>query len=181
MISPAEDRVIDRLLQRRDVDKLRAYVERLSDRSLAGGMRHLNQSELVEVFELLPPARGREVFLLLQDNVRAELLTGLPSPHSETLFAALDPDDRAWICHQVPEPILRPWLAALTPSARELTLRLMHYGPRSTGRVISPHVLSVGSSGSVELAAALLTPAGAGFPEPRPDRRAPPGPADARP
>lgn len=152
----AEHRAIGRLLQRREVENTGAYLERLSDRSVARSMRQLNRRDLVEVFDLLAPVRREEVFRLVQDSVRIELLKGLPTERSETLFASLDPDDRAWICHRVPDSLSETLLAALDRGARELTLLLMQYGPRSTGRVMSPHVLAVRAAQSVDTALELV-------------------------
>lgn len=152
----AEERAIGRLLQRRDTADIGAYLERLSDRSVARSLRQLGRRDLVEVFRQLAPVRTEAVFRLLQGSVRVELLKGLPMERSELLFASLDPDDRAWICPEMPDPLSTRLLAALDPGARDLTLRLMQYGPRSTGRVMSPHVLAVQATETVDSAMELV-------------------------
>ncbi len=131
------------LLNRGDLDELRALVARMSARTLARGLRQLGRDDLRVLFEQVPQERVEELFAVLDGEVRAELLTQLPQEQAVALFELLDPDDRAWLCQRLPGEIWRPLLDQLPAPAREATLGLMAYPSGTTGRVMSPHVIGL--------------------------------------
>lgn len=121
-------------------------------RELARVFRLLSSQGLLRAFAVLDERRSGDLFVLLDADVRIELLALLPSGRGAQLFALLDPDDRAWLGDRLPAELSQAFLDGLPVPARDTTVRLMGYPPRSVGRSMSPHVIGLKMAETVEAA-----------------------------
>ncbi len=146
---PVDQARVGQVLRQGDTHAVESVLVDTSGRDLADHLRRLNRRRLLQVFELLPPARVDEVFSLMDGEVRSDLLQQLPVERSTALFERLEPDDRAWLSGRLPPEQAQQLMAALSQDAREATVRLMRYAAGSAGRAMSPHVVAVRDTDSV--------------------------------
>ena len=104
--------------------------------------------------EKLSMLRGVPLFVGLDASEQTDLITDLPSSSRAHLFDGLEPDDRARLLGQLPATVSAPLLAGLEETDRAATLGLTAYPARSTGRVMSPEVVSVRNDQSASSALA---------------------------
>jgi magnesium transporter len=120
----------------------------LIDRDVTASLRRMSDERLVEAFHQLPGPRTRHVFEALDAGPQCRLVGRLPQRESVDLFAQLQPDDRARLLDEVPAAVSEQLLSSLDADAREITLTIAGYPHRSTGRAMSPNVVSVTATSS---------------------------------
>jgi magnesium transporter len=92
---------------------------------------------------LLDEAEALPLFVGLDAREQTDLIMDQPSSSRAHLFEGLDPDDRARLLDGLPAAVSTPLLVGLGEPDRAATLGLAAYPARSTGRVMSPEVVSV--------------------------------------
>jgi magnesium transporter len=112
-------------------------------------LRRLSHQQRARAFQLLDGQRARRLLLGLGTREQVQLLEDLPSDLGTEVFATLEPDDRARLITHLPGPTSARLLAGLQDDARAVTLRLAALPARSTGRSMSPDVVTVADTATV--------------------------------
>ncbi|MFP5347865.1 MAG: magnesium transporter [Actinomycetes bacterium] len=145
---------LERLVRRGHGTAARQALQRLSRDGLVRNLQRMDEESMLGAFGLLDDDRARAAFGRLDRSRQAVLVNSLPRQRAMTLFASLPPDDRARLLDGLPDDVHGRLLDALDSAARQETLSLIAFPPGSTGRAMSPHVVSVLAGQTV--AAALL-------------------------
>ncbi|WP_336631888.1 MULTISPECIES: magnesium transporter [unclassified Microbacterium] len=90
------------------------------------------------MYRLLDRSTAVDVFELLENGLRGELIEGLRDEDVTRVFEAIDPDDRVQLLDELPAGVAKRLLQGLSAQERELTLPLLGYPKRSIGRYMSP-------------------------------------------
>ena len=141
MRARTEEQQLERLL-RQDPSAARDYLYRTPPQPLLRTVRRLSRADRARAFRLLDEAEALPLFVGLDASEQTDLIIDLPSSRAH-LFGGLEPDDRARLLDQLPAVVSAPLLAGLAEADRAATLGLAAYPARSTGRVMSPEVVSV--------------------------------------
>ena len=153
MRAKTEEQQLERLL-RQDPSGARAYLYQTPPQPLLRTVRRLSRADRARAFRLLNEAEALPLFVGLDASEQTDLITDLPSSSRAHLFDGLEPDDRARLLDQLPATVSAPLLAGLEETDRAATLGLTAYPARSTGRVMSPEVVSVRNDQSASSALA---------------------------
>lgn len=95
------------------------------------------------LYRLLDRDTALEVFELLENAQRVELIEGLRDEDTTRVFENLDPDDRAQLVDELPATVAQRLMRTLSDAERELTLPLLGYPKRSIGRFMSPEYVAL--------------------------------------
>jgi magnesium transporter len=145
----------------RDLEQTRAKLNQEPIREVLTLLGRLGRDDRAAAFRLLGKDRALEVFESLDAELQSELISALRDESVGELFAALDPDDRARLMDELPAGVATRLLAGLDPRHRSLTLTLLGYPPDSTGRAMSPQVVSVRAGQTAAAALARVRARGA--------------------
>jgi magnesium transporter len=134
----------------RGLDEIR---ERLSGQDTVGITEELSRMEPVErasAFRLLPKDRALAVFQSLDAVHQEELLEYLRGEQIRELFEGMEPDDRVRLLEEMPATVVKHLLTGLSPRERRLTGILLGYPPESAGRIMSPELIRLRPSMTVQ-------------------------------
>lgn len=139
---------------------LRDRFAALAPHEIAAELPQLSGDERVLVFRTLPKDEAMAVFELLEPVHQEELLANLREGRGQELVEAMEPDDRARLIGELPAAVARRLLAGLSPLERELTATVLGYPEESAGRIMSPEVVRLRRSMTVDEALRHVRSAG---------------------
>ncbi|HET8614131.1 MAG TPA: magnesium transporter [Actinomycetales bacterium] len=148
MRTETQERRLRRLLGGQ-LSEARALLDKAPPASLLRMLRRLSHQQRALAFQLLEEQRSWRVLLGLGTREQVQLLADLPPDAGAEVFARLEPDDRARLITHLPGRTSDRLLATLHADARAVTLRLAALPAGSTGRAMSPDVVTVVDTATV--------------------------------
>ncbi|QDO89069.1 magnesium transporter [Ornithinimicrobium ciconiae] len=128
----------------------------LSDGDLVGLVERLPAARASVLLQTLDEGRALAVFASLDAPHQAVLVDALQESYAVGLFVAMDPDDQVSLLDELSPDLAEHFLAQLDPRARALTSLVRAYPRQSIGRRMSPEVVSVPMTDSVDEALARV-------------------------
>jgi magnesium transporter len=117
---------------------------------IAALMEDLLPHERLPVLRVLALARRVSAFEHLNLDFQVELLGSLNESESAEILNNMAPDDRTALLDEMPAADRERLLTLLTPAEREVAVALLHYGPESVGRLMTPDFLDIKDSWTVK-------------------------------
>lgn len=148
MRTETQERRLRRLLAGQP-SEARALLNQAPPAALLRMLRRLSHRQRALAFQLLDEQRSWRLLLGLGTREQVQLLDDVPPELGAELFAQLEPDDRARLVTHLPGSTSSRLLAGLSAEARAVTLRLAAFPARSTGRAMSPDVVTVAVTATV--------------------------------
>jgi magnesium transporter len=123
---------------------------------VADVISQLEGDERVRLYRTLPPRLAWEVFSYVDHEVQQSIWSALSNEEIRQLLHGLDPDDRTRLLEQLPEPSRERILALLSPWEAREAKELLAYPEESAGRLMTPELVAVRASWTVEQALAHI-------------------------
>jgi magnesium transporter len=123
---------------------------------IADDLSRLEPLQRAKAFRLLSKGRALRVFESMEPQEQVSLLSSLRDSTVRNLFQDMDPDDRVRLLDELPATLAKDLLSGLPPGERRLTSILLGYPEETVGRIMSPEVLSLRESMTVEEAMAKV-------------------------
>jgi magnesium transporter len=136
------ERVLE-LLERRDLDQLRALLADLDAPRAAELLAELERPDRTVVFRLLPRRLSASVFAELDAESEQALIEALTDEETRRILAALAPDDRTQLFEELPGRLVQRLLNLLPPDELAEARMLLGYPPESVGRLMTPDYVAV--------------------------------------
>ncbi len=147
---------LSKLARDRDLEGLTQWLSHKGPFDIAEELIRLDLEDRGVVFRLLGKDRALAVFEALDPVLQQELLASLREPNVRELLEEIDPDDRARLLDEMPAAVAKRLLEGLSPDERKLTSILLGYPENSTGRIMSPELISLRASMTVEKALSTI-------------------------
>lgn len=132
--------------------EMRARLEELGARAVVDELRRSDRLTRALAFRALSKDFAIEVFEDLDPELQRELIDDLRAEVTADLVDRLDPDDRAVLFDELPAKVARTLLSELSEDERDMTTALLGYPADSVGRRMSPEVVAVPITSTVEQA-----------------------------
>jgi magnesium transporter len=129
---------------------LAAETEEMHAADLANVVEALPTEKVAEFFRALPPNRSAQVMEYLDEELRSEFLEHTTTEQAAEIISEMTPDDRADVLEELEERIAGEILSDLSAEARQETERLLQYDAESAGGLMTPELVAVQQSLSVE-------------------------------
>ncbi|WP_256842474.1 magnesium transporter [Ornithinimicrobium cryptoxanthini] len=128
----------------------------LSDGEIVGLVERLSAARACVLLQTLDERRALAVFEALDAAHQAVLVDTLGEDAATDLFVAMDPDDRVSLLDELSPDLAEHFLAQLDPRERGLTSLVLGSPRQSIGRRMSPEVVSVPVTDTVDQALARV-------------------------
>lgn len=137
-------------------------------RELAALAAELPTSELLYLLRSMPGTRAAILYRVLDKDTalavfedlapadQADLIHALRSTEIADLIEDLDPDDRAQLFDQLPASVADRLMRGLNPEERRMTTAVLGYPRDAIGRYMSPEVITIEESATVQEALARV-------------------------
>ncbi len=106
-------------------------------------LQHLETSERLLIFRLLPKDLAALVFSELSKDEKKELLDIFTEEQTKKILEEMNPDDRTDLFDELPASVVKKLLRLLTPEDREIAYTLMKYPEHSAGRIMTPEYVDI--------------------------------------
>jgi magnesium transporter len=137
------------LLERRDLDQLRALLADLDAPRAAELLAGLERPDRTVVFRLLPRRLSASVFAELDAESEQALIEALTDDETRRILAELAPDDRTQLFEELPGRLVQRLLNLLPPDELAEARMLLGYPPESVGRLMTPDYVAVKEDWSI--------------------------------
>jgi magnesium transporter len=134
---------IKHLLVQRNWRELSQYVSDWPDPEVADLLLHLDKSERVLLYRLLPRGRAADIFAHLDHDDQDSFLGELSDEETRHLLAHLSPDDRTALLEELPAEVTQKLMRLLSPEDLAEARQLLGYPEESVGRLMTPDYISV--------------------------------------
>lgn len=132
--------------------QMRTGLQEMGVRSVVDELRRSDRLTRALAFRALTKDFAIEVFEDLDPELQRELIADLRAEVTADLVDRLDPDDRAVLFDELPAKVARKLLSELSKDERDMTTALLGYPADSVGRRMSPEVVAVPVTETVEQA-----------------------------
>lgn len=126
-----------------DFATLAEFLNEWPPADVAALVDDLLPEERLPVLRVLLPARQVSVFEHLGMDLQVQLLAQFADEESSSILNNMSPDDRTALLEELPAGDKERMLQLLSPSEREVAVALLHYGPESVGRLMTPEFLEI--------------------------------------
>jgi magnesium transporter len=133
-----------------DPGSVAAETEEIHPADLADIAEAIPRERVVDLLRALPPDRAADVLEYLDEELRSEVLEGLPTRQAAALVTEMTPDDRADVLEDLEEERADEILAKIPAAEREETERLLAYEPDTAGGLMTTEFVSVSEDERVE-------------------------------
>jgi len=130
-------------IRERDFATLSEFLNEWPPADIAALIEDLLPEERLPVMQVLLPIRQVNVFEHLSMDLQLQLLAQFTNEESSSILNAMSPDDRTALLEELPAEDKDRMLQLLTPGEREVAVALLHYGPESVGRLMTPEFLEI--------------------------------------
>lgn len=137
-----------------DVEAIRAELAGLSLGGVVRRLERMPRGQRAIAYRCLPKERAIEVFEDFDPALQRELIEDLRDDGVRALFDDLDPDVRVELLEEMPAKVAARLLSGLSPAEREATGSLMGWPRDSVGRRMTPEVIALPETMSVDEAIA---------------------------
>lgn len=127
-----------------------AETEEIHPADLADIAEALPRERVVDLLRALPQDRAADVLEYLDEELRSEVLEGLPTRQAAALVTEMTPDDRADVLEDLEEERADEILAKIPEAEREETERLLQYEPDTAGGLMTTEFVSVSEDERVD-------------------------------
>jgi magnesium transporter len=134
---------IKHLLVQRNWRELSHYVSDWLDPEVADLLLHLDKSERVLLYRLLPRGRAADIFAHLDHEDQDAFLGELSDEETRQLLAHLSPDDRTALLEELPAEVTQKLMRLLSPEDLAEARQLLGYPEESVGRLMTPDYIAV--------------------------------------
>jgi len=110
---------------------------------LAALVEDLLPEERLPAMRVLLPALQVRTFEHLGMDLQMQLLSQFSDAESSSVLNNMSPDDRTALLEELPTEDKERMLQLLTPTERDVAVALLHYGPESVGRLMTPEFLEI--------------------------------------
>ncbi len=143
---------IQNLIEARSFTALRELFSEMPPADVAEIILDLPEDEQVIIFRILPHALAADVFEYLDVDVEAQqqLLRGMAHEQVVSILNEMSPDDRTALLEEIPSAAARQLIRLLTPEERRVAQALLGYPEGSVGRLMTPDLISVDASATVQ-------------------------------
>lgn len=131
------------LLDKRDVIKVRKFVEDWHDADIAELMEDLGPEDTLLFFRMLPKGDAAEVFAYLSVTRQLDLLNIITTEQAANLVSQLYVDDALDFLEEVPANMVARILASTPKEKRDVLNRYLRYKEDSAGSAMSEEFLKV--------------------------------------
>jgi magnesium transporter len=128
----------------------RAVIEDAHPEDLAQALGHLPVPNLVGIFRLLRPEQASNLLSALDDETLIQLVQGLEDVEVADSRNRLPAEEAADIVEELPEEQAEKILDLMEDDKSEDVQELLEYPEQSAGRLMSPEVVAVHESSTVE-------------------------------
>lgn len=128
----------------------RAVIAGAHPADLAQALRHLPIPQLVRVFRLLGPEQASDVLSELEDDTLIQLVEALEDVEVSHILDRMPPEHAADIVEELPTEQADKILDLMCADKSEDVQELLEYPEQSAGRLMSPDVVAVHESATVE-------------------------------
>lgn len=155
MLTELEDKLTQDISPE-EAAELSTLAAQVSIPDLITVVEHLPAKRGALMFRLLAKDRALDVFEALDAGHQADLLDALRDEEITGFFTEMDPDDRAALLDEVPASVADKLLRGLSHDERDMTSALLGYPKGSIGRRMSPQVVPIRQTRTVQFALDLL-------------------------
>jgi magnesium transporter len=133
-----------------DPSSIAVETEEIHPADLADIAEALPRERVADLLHALPQERAADVLEYLDEELRSEVLEGLPTRQAAALVTEMTPDDRADVLEDLEEERADEILARIPAAEREETERLLAYEPDTAGGLMTTEFVSVSEDERVE-------------------------------
>jgi magnesium transporter len=131
------------LIDHREWDALREGLSELDSADVAEILSELPPDEQALIFRVLPRAQSADIFELLPVDEQARLVESLSNEQIESILNEMAPDDRTRLLEELPAKFVQRALEQLHPEQLKVARRLLGYGEKTAGRVMTPEYVAL--------------------------------------
>lgn len=152
MLEPVKIQIEDvrALLAARSFQELRTAFRDLATADIAELFDHLEITDCIVLFRLIPKSRRAEVFSYMVFERQEEMLDRLPDEAVSSILNEMEPTDRTQLFEELPDGIVNRLLLKLSPKERIIAKQLLSYPEDSVGRLMSPEFIALKAQISVK-------------------------------
>ena len=143
---------IHRLLEARDLHRLRDSLIEFPPADIAEILKGLSPEDTAVVFRILPKELATLTFEYLDYDVQVNLFTRLGDTRVATILNEMSPDDRTAMLEEFPPLAARQLVNMLSKEERQVALSLLGYPESSVGRLMTPDYITVREEWTVQQA-----------------------------
>ena len=147
---PTRERVRD-LVQQRDLDHLRAELDRLHPADVAYILEALPLEERLVVWDLVKAERDGEILLEVSDAVRETLIASMDEDELVAATEQLDTDEIADLAPDLPREVIQDVFESLSVEEREQLRAAMSYPEDSVGALMDFDMVEVREDVTLEV------------------------------
>ncbi|MGB0713702.1 MAG: magnesium transporter [Gammaproteobacteria bacterium] len=148
--------LVESLTHRQMVGGLEQVLRRMHVADIAHLLEALPQDERMEVWAHVASHKASPVLLEVDEAVRPALLMGQDRERLRAILEPLDGDELAWVADDLPADVLAECRAAMSEADRQWLADSLHWGEDSVGFLMTPEMIRVRESWSVEQAIAHM-------------------------
>lgn len=134
---------IHRLLEARDLHRLRDSLVEFVPADIAEILKDLSPEDTAIVFRILPKDLATLTFEYLDYEAQKSLFTQLGDNRVATILNEMSPDDRTALLEEFPPMAARQLVNLLSKEERQVALALLGYPDDSVGRLMTPDYITV--------------------------------------
>lgn len=134
---------IKRLLEERDLRKLRDLLIAFRPADIADLINEIPDEDKALVFRILPRELATDTFEYLTFDRQKSILSALGQERVAILLNGMDPDDRTALLEEFPAAAARQLVLMLSKEERAVALSLLGYPENSVGRLMTPDYIAV--------------------------------------
>lgn len=134
---------IKKLLEDRDLRKLRDLLMAFRPADIADLIDELPEEDKALVFRILPRELATDTFEYLGPERQKSILSALGQERVAILLNAMEADDRTALLEEFPAAAARQLVLMLSKEERAVALSLLGYPANSVGRLMTPDYIAV--------------------------------------
>lgn len=140
-----KEKILD-LFEKQEYLSLRALFKDAEVEDIAEIFSQIDIGKSIHLFRLVARSRRTQVFSHLDLERQEEFVQELPDLLVTYLLNEMEPDDRTRLLERLPEEIRDKILLQLDPVERQVAWKLLSYPDSSVGRLMSPDLITLDSS-----------------------------------
>ena len=129
--------VLEALLKNRSYKELRDALAELNEVDIAEFLETLPPEEAVLAFRTLPKGPAAEVFAELEPETQQHIVTAATDAELAAILEDLFVDDAVDFLEDMPASVVKRILKNATPETRGLINQFLHYPPDSAGSIMT--------------------------------------------
>lgn len=141
-----------RLIKNKEWVSLKYSLNEYDSIQLAELIEETSEKDEIILFRLLNRIQAKEVFQLLSQSKREQIIEGLAHNKQKLsdLLNDIEPDDRTAFFEELPGEVTQQLIQWLLPEERRVTLQLLGYPEDSIGRLMTPEYVAIKPHFTVE-------------------------------